>query len=51
MSEPKQPEPDTPQPPGDDAIPKPPSPEDLKKISEQQKLLTDEWTGDGAEEK
>jgi hypothetical protein len=28
-------------------MPKPPSPDDLRTISQEQELLTDEWTGDG----
>lgn len=27
-------------------IPRPPRPEEVKRISEQQALITDEWTGD-----
>jgi hypothetical protein len=30
-------------------IPRPPSPEEVKQISEEQALITDEWGGEGPE--
>jgi len=35
----------------DPAVQKPPSEKDVRDISEQQKLITDEWTGEGPEPK
>lgn len=30
-------------------VPKPPSREDIERISEAQEMITDEWTGDGGQ--
>lgn len=38
---------DTPEPRRNPAVPKPPSREDIDRISEAQAMITDEWTGDG----
>jgi hypothetical protein len=38
---------DRPEPDRAPAIPKPPSREDIERISEAQELITDDWTGDG----
>jgi hypothetical protein len=32
----------------DEAVPRPPSDKDIRDISEQQGLITDEWTGEGS---
>ncbi|MBP2313539.1 hypothetical protein [Azospirillum soli] len=32
---------------GQAKVPKPPNREDIEKISEAQKYITDDWTGDG----
>jgi hypothetical protein len=35
----------------DPAVQNPPSEKDVRDISEQQKLITDEWTGEGPEQR
>lgn len=31
------------------SVPKPPSREDIERISEAQEMITDDWTGDGGQ--
>ena len=50
MPDPAEKSEDRDRPPGREPyVPKPPSREDLERISQEQALITDEWTGEGPE--